>query len=295
MLDSKPRYLSFIDIAFEVTRILPDYSSKYSNKIFTQKQLMTLYLLKQKSKLSYEEFIDDFKTRDSAIADLQLKKVPSPSTLKMFVKRVDHKAFEEMIVSCIQLTKKRNLETAVDGTGFQLEDGSYSYLKRLGLATKKRKNIKLSGCVETSKHLFLSVKIRKKNRHDNIDFKPLIKKAKKGLNKTNKKIKVNTGDKAYDCEEDHEFAEQEGIEHIAPIRDVKKRGNKIHGRHRKKLAKRFPEKKYHRRSIIENMFFCVKRLCGNVVRAKKWAMQKKEMLGKILTYNIHRLVQLLRV
>ena len=31
---------------------------------------MTLYLLKQKSKLSYEEFIDDFKTRDSAIADL---------------------------------------------------------------------------------------------------------------------------------------------------------------------------------------------------------------------------------
>ena len=44
---------------------------------------MTSYILKQKSKLSYEEFIDDFKTRDLAIAGLQLKKVPSPSTLKM--------------------------------------------------------------------------------------------------------------------------------------------------------------------------------------------------------------------
>lgn len=295
MLDSKPRYLSFIDIAHEVSKRLPDYSSKFSNKIFTQRQLMTLYLLKQKSKLSYEEFADDFRTRDSAIADLQLKRIPSPSTLKMFVKRVDCRVFEEMIIDCIQLTKRRNLETAVDGTGFQLEDGSYSYLKRLGLATKKRKNMKLSGCAETSKHLFLSVKVRKKNRHDNLDFKPLMKKAKKGLKRTNKKIKVNTGDKAYDCEDNHEFAEQEGFEHIAPIRDFKKRGYKIHGRHRRKLAKRFPKKKYHRRSIIENMFFCVKRLCGNVIRAKKWMMQKKEMLGKILAYNIHRLVQLIRV
>jgi hypothetical protein len=295
MILVKPRYLSFIDIACEVTKRLPNHSSKFSNRIFTQKQLMTLYILKQKSKLSYEEFIDDFSTRDSAIADLGLKRIPSPSTIKMFVKRVNCRIFEEMIINCIQLTRKRNLETAVDGTGFQLEDGSYSYLKRLGLATKKRKNMKLSGCAETSKHLFLSAKIRKKNRHDNIDFRPLMKKAKKGLKKTNKKIIVNTGDKAYDCEEDHEFAEQEGFEHIAPLRDVKKRGNKIHGRHRKKLVKNFPKKKYNRRSIIESMFFRVKRLCGNVVRAKKWMMQKKEMLGKILAYNIHRLVQLLRV
>jgi len=295
MIDSKPRYLSFIDIACEVAKMLPDYSSKFSNRIFTQRQLMALYILKQKSKLSYEEFIDDFKTRDSAIADLQLKRVPSPSALKMFVKRVDCRIFEEMIVSCIQLTRKRNLETAVDGTGFQLEDGSYSYLKRLGLATKKRKNLKLSGCAETSKHLFLSAKIRKKNRHDNIDFKPLMKKAKKGLKKTNKRITVNTGDKAYDCEDNHEFAEQEGFEHIAPLRTKTKQYHRVQGRHRKKLFKKFPEKRYHRRSIIESMFFRVKRLCGNVVRAKKWIMQKKEMLAKILAYNIHRLVQLLRV
>jgi len=291
----KPKYLSFIDIACEVTRRLPNYSSKFSNRIFTQRQLMMLYILKQKSRLSYEDFVDGLKTRNSAIADLQLKKAPSPSTLKMLVKRIGCKAFEEMIIDCIQLTKKRNLETAVDGTGFQLEDGSYSYLKRLGLAVKKRKNMKFSGCAETSKHLFLSAKIRKKNRHDNIDFKPLIKKAKKGLKKSNKRIIANTGDKAYDCGENHEFAGQEGFEHIAPVRDAKKRGNKIHRKNRKRLAKNFPKKKYHRRSIIESMFFRVKRLCGNVIRAKKWMMQKKEMLSKILAYNIHRLVQLIRV
>jgi len=186
------------------------------------------------------------------------------------------------------------LETAIDGTGFQLEDGGYSYLKRLGLATKKRKNLKLSGCVETRKHLFLSVKIRKRNRHDSVDFKPLIRKAKKGL-KNGRKIKVNTVDKAYDNEGLHEFADEEGIFNIAPLRNKTKQYHRIHGKHRKKLFKNFPKKKYHRRSIIESMFFRIKRLCGNVVRAKKWMMQKKEMLGKVLAYNIHRLVQLIRV
>lgn len=295
MIIEKPRYLSFIDIACEVSSRLPNYFSKFSKKTYTQRQLMTLYILKQKSKLSYEEFIDDFKTRDSAIADLQLKKVPSPSTLKMFVRRVECRIFEEMIADCIQLTRKKNLETAVDATGFQLEDGSYSYLKRLGLATKKRKNLKLSGCAETNKHLFLSVKIRKKNRHDNIDYKSLMKKAKKGIKKSNKRIKVSVGDKAYDAEDDHEFAEQEGFEHIAPLRSKAKQYHRIKGKHRKKLFKKFPKKKYHKRSIIESMFFRVKRLCGKAIMAKKWIMQKKEMLGKILAYNIHRLVQLLRI
>src|SRR3989338_8801798 len=263
MILVKSRYLSFIDIAMEVSIRLPNYSGKFSNKIFTQRQLMTLYILKQKSKLSYDEFIDDFKTRDCAIADLQLKRVPSSSALKMFIKRIDNRVFEEMIVDCIGLTKKR-------------------------------KNIKLSCCAETRKHLFLSVKIRKKNRHDSIDFKPLIKKAKKGL-KDGKKIKINTVDKAFDDEELHEFAENEGIFNIAPLREKTKQYYRIRGKHRKKLFKNFPKRKYHRRSIIESMFFRVKRLCGNVVRSKKWMMQKKEMLGKILAYNIHRLVQLIRV
>ena len=194
----KSSYLEFIDIAYDISsNRLPDYSSKFSKKDFTQPQLMTLYLLKQKSKLSYEGFIDDFKTRDSAILDLQLKRVPSSSALKMFAKRIDKKIFEEMIKDCINLTRKRNLETAIDATGFQVEDGSYSYLKRLGIAMKKRKNIKLSGCAETSKHLFLSVKIRKGNRHDSVDFKPLLKGAKKNL-KPNKMIKRNSADKAFD-------------------------------------------------------------------------------------------------
>jgi hypothetical protein len=288
---SKPKYLDFINIAVELSSLLPPYSNKFSRKDFTQQQLMTLYILKQKSKLSYDDFVDDFKTRDSAMLELALSRVPSASTLKMFARRIKSEILELMIGNSINFTRKRNLNTAVDATGFELEDGSYYYLKRIGIASRKHKALKFSGCADTDKHLFLSAKIRKSKKHDNVDFKALIKKAKKN---TKKKIKVNTGDGAYDSEENHEFAEQEGFEHIAPLRkNVPVWRTK--GKHRKKLRRRFSKKKYHRRSIIENMFFCVKRLCGKVIYAKKWIMQKKEMLAKVLSYNIHRIVQLRRV
>lgn len=164
-------YLNFIDVvALEVSKELPEYSSKYSRKDFTQRQLVTLYLLKQKSKLSHDNFVDDFSTRDSAIERLGLIKVPRASTLKMFARRIPCFVLEILIGFCVIKVDNRKLQTATDATGFQLEDGSYSYLKMPGIATKKRKNLKLSGCADINKQLFTSVKIRKKNRHDNIKW-----------------------------------------------------------------------------------------------------------------------------
>lgn len=288
MIKHSSNYLNFIDVAIEVSKILPKHSSKFSKRNYTQRQLMTLYILKQKSKLSYDDFIEDFLTRDCAISDLELIKVPCASTIKMFVSRIETRILENIILETIKLSHNKNLETAIDSTGFQLEDGSYSYMKRIGTATKKRKNLKLSGCVDTKEHLFLAVKIRKSNAHDSKDFKPLILKTKK----TGKKIIFNTADKAYDSEELHEFSKQNGFENIVPVREFKKKGYKVHGRNRKYLKNNFPEEKYHRRSVIENMWYCLKRLCGKVVFAKKWINQKKELIGKVIAYNIHRLVQL---
>ncbi len=54
-------------------------------------------------------------------------------------------------------------------------------------------------------------------------------------------IKINTGDKAYDSEGNHEFAEQEGFEHIAPLKN-KVPIWKTRGKHRKKLRRKFPKK-----------------------------------------------------
>ena len=76
----------------------------------------------------------------------------------MFATQISIQMLEKMVGSCINHTKKRKLKTAVDATGFELEDGSYHYLKRLGKAAKQRKSLKLSACAETDKHFFYLLK-----------------------------------------------------------------------------------------------------------------------------------------
>ena len=286
-MQERPKYLDFINVAVSIACLLQAYSSKFSRKDFTQQQLMALYILKQKSKLSYDDFVDDFKTRDSAMLELGLSKVPAASTIKMFVKRMKTEIFEIMIGDCIKFTRKKKLNTAVDATGFELEDGSYHYLKQAGKISKTRKSLKLSGCADTDKHLFLSTKIRKSKAHDNKDFIPLVKRAAKI-----RPCRIVVADKGYDAEKNHVFVKSViKAESIIPVRDYGNKTKHHKFSHRNKIIKYgYNKKKYRRRSIIENMFFCVKRLCGKVIYAKKWLMQKKEMLARILCYNINRIV-----
>src|SRR3989338_10861630 len=94
---SKPKYLDFINIAVELASLIPPYSSRYSKRMYTQQQLLALYVLKQKSKLSYADFVDDFNTRDSAILELGLSTIPAPSTIRMFAARKSTELLEKMI------------------------------------------------------------------------------------------------------------------------------------------------------------------------------------------------------
>jgi len=44
----KSNYLKFIDVAMKISKLFPEYSSKYLRKDFTQHQLINLYILKKK-------------------------------------------------------------------------------------------------------------------------------------------------------------------------------------------------------------------------------------------------------
>src|SRR3989344_3716294 len=284
----KSKYKNFIEKTMELVSAIQPYSSKYSKKIFTQQQLFILLILKQKLKLSYNELIEDMKTRESILLMLGLFKLPHPSTVKKFAKRIQSSLIERLIGNCINFTRKKKLNLGIDSTGYHLEDGSFHYRKRLGNAAKIRKNIKLSISVETDKQLIIVSKIRKSKRHDNIDFIPLAKKSSEI-----KTIKIVVGDKGYDDEKNHVFVKEKlEAECIIPPRDY---GDKIkHNKfsNRNKLKKGYSKKKYHQRSKVETINFVMKRLFGAVIYAKIWAMQKREMLFKCLAYNIYRLVKL---
>jgi len=280
-------YFYYINIAMELVSSIKPYSSKYSKKTFTQQQLFILLILKQKLKLSYEALIDDMKTRAEILLLLGLYTLPNPTTLVKFAKRISCILIEDIIGSCINLTRRKKVDIGVDATGYHIEDGSYHYRKRLGKSSKVRKNVKLSISVDTQKQLILASKVRKSKAHDNLDFIPLVNRSQKI-----KPVRRAVGDKGYDDENNHIFCNSLGIESIIPPRDY---GDKVRHKRmsrRNKLKKRFPKKKYNQRSKVETVNFVMKRLFGAIIYAKKWIMQKKELLLKCLAYNIHRLVKL---
>ncbi|MCD6371559.1 MAG: transposase, partial [Candidatus Aenigmarchaeota archaeon] len=244
-------YISFIEIALQIASLIPPYSSKFSKKTYTQQQLLVLLILKQKLKLSYETLIEDLKTRPNIILLIGLTKLPSPSTLKMFTKRIKSSLLEKLIGKTISFTKKKKLKLGVDATGFHIEDGSFYYRKRVGLSSKTRKNVKLSAAIETDKQLVIATKIRKSTAHDNIDFKPLVKKASKI-----KQIKIVVSDKGYDDERNHKFVvEKLKAECIIPPRDYGERTKHNAYSYRNKLKKKYSKKKYHQKEAKWKQYF----------------------------------------
>jgi len=281
------KFINFVKVALELCVVLPLYFSKFSKKDFTVHQLFVLLVLKQKLKCSYESLVDDLETRPFVIKLLGLKRIPDESTIRKFAKKLKAEILYYLLADCGKQISKKTLKLAVDATGLHVEDGSFSYRKRLGLSTKTRKNVKLSACIGTQVQLVTAVKIRKSKAHDNKDFIGLIQKIAKV-----KPVKIVVADKGYDAEYNHKFVNETiGAECIIPLRKKTNKKHRTKGKYRKRLRHGYSKKKYHQRSKIESVFFVIKRLFGAILQSNSWHTQKIGLLCKIIAYNTHRLVK----
>lgn len=122
----------------------------------------------------------------------------------------------------------------------------------------------------------MSLRIRAKKAHDIKDAAYLVKR----LPKTPKKL---VADAAYDSEK---FCECEVLwdRGIMPV--VKQRKNARRGFVRKKVKRYFNKKVYNRRSIVESVFFSIKRKFGASVSSVKFSNQKIEIYCRAIAHNI---------
>ncbi|MBI4447859.1 transposase [Candidatus Woesearchaeota archaeon] len=176
----------------------------------------------------------------------------------------------------------------IDGSANSTKYGSRHYYTRIGKKLKKKDSVKWVSVVELKKQLILAVKIRKKARHDNVDFKPLMRKTRRQA-----KIKRGIGDMGFDKEGNYALFEEEiGGEFIAPVRNKDVPVWRTKGLHRKKLKRYFPKKKYHQRSKNETVIGVVKKKMGDALHSVKFHMRKIELLMRCIVYNLDRLVKL---
>jgi hypothetical protein len=267
-------YLKFIDEAMELTKTIPRYFSKFSNKIFCNQQKIILLVLKQKLRTTYRDLIEFLKISDIPIF-IGLKRIPHHTTLVKFSKKI-----KPSLLNLLLPFRKAKI-VGLDGTGFEVENRSTHYKFRTA-RTSYRRYIKLGISADMDKQIILRQEIHKSPRNDCKDFMPLTK----GI-----KTKYLCADKGYDSEKNHRFVINNlKAESLICVRNL----FSTHYRNtvRRKVYENFDEKMYHQRSKVETIFSVIKKKYGSCLKARTFYSQKKEILCKLIAYNLDRLCKI---
>ena len=256
---------------------IPRSFSKKKNNVFSNEQHIVIQVLMQLEDKAYRDMPSFLELLRE---ELDLARAIHFTTINKFTKRIKQLWLENMIVKMV--TSTRASLVAIDGTGFSLNVSSPYFCT---IAGERNQFMQTNVAAEVKQRLIVGVKLRRKKRNENIDVPYLMKQADKQLN-----LSAFLADKGFDSEKNHERAEKYGAKFIAPLRKKTKQYHRVKGVNRKKLFKVFPSELYHQRVIIESIFSAIKRRFGHVIYAKRFHMQKNELLFRIIAYNSERIV-----
>lgn len=269
-------YLKFIEEAQQLAKQVPRYFSKYSKHCYTNQQKITILVLMQKLRRTYRGIISWLRSNSLVCEMLGLASIPVHTTLVRCAQRVG-----KIILSLLGIRQAHI--AAVDATGFELESKSFYFRKRQDSERlwKTKRHLKVSIAVDTQQQLILTCKIRKKLRHDTMDFKQLLE---------DLHIDYLVADKGYDSWRNRRFV----INRLRaiPVIPVRQHTN-FYGYLRG--CKKIDGRNYHQRSKVETIFSVLKRKYGSVIRARSFRTQKVEVISKLIAYNIDRTVNYLLV
>jgi len=283
------KYKKVADFCYELFRIaeLPLYSSKFSNKMYSNFQKLFLLVYKQFRRFTYEELMTDISSNKELRTYLGLNKLMHYTTLIKFAQHLPWKVLDKLVLAFKKLIPKPS-KVAIDATGISLDNASPHYCKRVGLAYKKRPYMKTTFIVDIETFIILLCKTRKKERHDTKDAQPQIKKLA-----LHYEPEVFYADRGYDDNKLFKLVwEKLGAFPLIYQRnqDVPKR-RKI-GEYRKLTCDTFDYGEYLQRNKIETVNSMIKRRFGSNVRARRLRTQKMEILCRVIAYNIDRLIRI---
>ena len=233
-------------------------------------------------KQHYRETVDLLLEIDKFARLLKLKAIPHFTTLQKFFKRFSQLMFDKILYQSIKLFQLTAVGIAIDATGYDSDYSSKYYSAKIKGSCFRKSYAKDSIAIDVVSQAILAKKSSKASRHDNKDFRPLLKRVYEQL-----EIDYVSADKAYDDKKNREFLKEREIRANIPIR--KYRHNKTF-RLKHNLA--VNEKEYHQRSKVETVFSVIKRKFDSAVYSRlKW-LKIKEIKLKNIVYNIYRKIKL---
>jgi len=261
-MKKKKSLLQKIDGLIRQARV-PVYLHRFGPKTYTSWQHCKAWLLKEKLKCSWQDFIDDF-------AEYYLDEVPDRSTLIKFVKRLP------MWLKNLIVSLSAGLEPAeygaIDSTGLSRTNASEHFTRRIDREKPIAQPLKLS--MYTSKCRILAFRLRAKWRGDTKDVKYLTR---------NSMVlaEINCLDKGYDANYIHAHFRDQGVYSIIPAKKNCRRGN-----YRKQMRDCFDYEQYWQRNSAEYNNSSLKRRFGDYVRSVTFRSQHAEVAARIILHNL---------
>jgi len=267
-------------------KYLADYGHAKSRHDFTQRQLMTLLVLRAYLKATYREVIEILSGHERLRERLgMLKKLPHWTTLHKFsekkkVMEIAVKMSEELGLSALE--KQSESKIAVDATGLETSTASAHFKARSG--KERKKWVKVSAAVGCFTILPMALALGWGPSNDKTQVPEIIQK----IEKTKSPPKEMYFDAGYDAEWIHQrLREKEIISVIKPRKHPAEGPRK--GEYRAQMTENYLEEHtYGLRWHVESFWSALKRTMGADLRAKKSQSLLTETAFRLLAYSLRR-------
>lgn len=293
MKKNQSKLIRFLVRAWQTAKhVLPEYSSKFSRKDFTQHQLLAIAALKQRTDEDYRDTVDSISS--DMMNEIGLTKIPHFTAIQKFMKRISTKILDLLIALVAMLVIGdliKGAKVAIDSSGYPSSHASSYYVRRIKRKPTRKSFLKGSFVSDTVNQMIICCKPRNFPAHDSKDFIPLLEEAEKII----KKIAEVHGDKGYDGEDNISFVTCGlNAEAYIKIKDGLKQNCKS------PIRKEMLEKwntldfavKGRQRNLIETINSVVKKVFGDVLYSKNIWMRRKELKLRYFAYNVYRTTML---
>lgn len=265
---------------------MPDYASKFSNKLFTQPQLLACLILKTYCRLDYRSFEDWLQTAAPIRRRLKLKRVPDYSTLCWFFHhKLDEAKLQALLEQTVRLwpcQQPGDAWVALDSTGFESKHVSRYYRWRSGQGGQHGWP-KWAIALWVQPQLICAQHAREGPKRDFDELPPLAQAAAQRV-----PMCGLLADAGYDSEANHRFCrEQLGVCSIIPAR--RSPWSEAQQPYRLQMQQSFPRRLYGQRWKVETAISVVKRKLGDALSVRRCGAQPLQLFLMGVTYNLHRL------
>ena len=240
-------------------------------------------------KIGFNQTYDSIESylKESQTFQRYFKDIPGHSVIHRGMDKLSTTYIRKVTNRVIRFLKRKNMNVAVDSSGFSTHNRSLWYDIRVKRRGKRRDCIKLHIAMDIDTGIIHRFSFTGWNRHDS----PVFQKMMKYLSD----LGAVFADKAYSSRMNCQIvADKKGVPFLcfkdnATNRAKGKPAWIISIRSYKNNREQWLSA-YHFRSIVESIFSSIKRRWGSFLRSKKRWMRKKELSLKVLSYNVKQVL-----